>query len=425
MHQDADAFRAGATSPAIPATVTRESVLTTLRLSHPRLLLLAEDEARIRRVFTTDIVARSFRDALLRNGSRLLTQPTPERVLIGPRLLTVSRPVLERVLTLGCSTAWTGTRVADPGPRGAAGGGRLRGLEPAHFLDVAEMSHAFAVGYDWLYDGLSEDDRASAGALVEKGLLPAEDAYAARAWWAGDRSTGTWSVTAASPSAPWPWPARSRTSPAPCCPGPAGAPGRARLLRPGRRLGRRAGLLELRHEVHRLRPGGAAQRPGQRLRPEHACRALRGRPFPRCRAPARPGCSSTSPTPARARATSRRSSGWPDASTTPCSPGAPARPRPADPPPATCCGTTRGAPRKTSPPPLDAHYPAAHRRLPLRLDRQARDLRRLQGRRQRRQPLHLDLGTFVLDALGQRWAGDLGPDDYDLPGYFGPERFTY
>ena len=38
---------------------------------------------------------------------------------------------------------------------------------------------------------------------------------------------------------------------------------------------------------------------------------------------------------------------------------------------------------------------------------------------------HLDLGTFVLDALGQRWAMDLGPDDYDLPGYFGAERWTY
>jgi hypothetical protein len=38
---------------------------------------------------------------------------------------------------------------------------------------------------------------------------------------------------------------------------------------------------------------------------------------------------------------------------------------------------------------------------------------------------HLDLGTFVLDALGQRWAVDLGPDDYDLPGYFGAERWTY
>ena len=38
---------------------------------------------------------------------------------------------------------------------------------------------------------------------------------------------------------------------------------------------------------------------------------------------------------------------------------------------------------------------------------------------------HLDLGTFVLDALGERWALDLGGDDYNLPGYFGKERWTY
>lgn len=30
---------------------------------------------------------------------------------------------------------------------------------------------------------------------------------------------------------------------------------------------------------------------------------------------------------------------------------------------------------------------------------------------------HLDLGSFVLDALGQRWAEDLGWDNYGLPGY--------
>jgi predicted branched-subunit amino acid permease len=34
---------------------------------------------------------------------------------------------------------------------------------------------------------------------------------------------------------------------------------------------------------------------------------------------------------------------------------------------------------------------------------------------------HYDLGSFVLDANGARWAKDLGPDDYNLPGYFTPE----
>src|SRR5215471_5147152 len=38
---------------------------------------------------------------------------------------------------------------------------------------------------------------------------------------------------------------------------------------------------------------------------------------------------------------------------------------------------------------------------------------------------HLDLGTFVLDALGERWASDLGSDDYGLPDYFGKLRWSY
>jgi hypothetical protein len=39
---------------------------------------------------------------------------------------------------------------------------------------------------------------------------------------------------------------------------------------------------------------------------------------------------------------------------------------------------------------------------------------------------HLDLGCFVLETLGERWAVDLGGDDYRLPGYFGStRRWTY
>jgi hypothetical protein len=42
---------------------------------------------------------------------------------------------------------------------------------------------------------------------------------------------------------------------------------------------------------------------------------------------------------------------------------------------------------------------------------------------------HLDLGNFELDALGVRWARDLGADNYNLPGYWdarrGGQRWTY
>jgi hypothetical protein len=38
---------------------------------------------------------------------------------------------------------------------------------------------------------------------------------------------------------------------------------------------------------------------------------------------------------------------------------------------------------------------------------------------------HLDIGSFVLDADGVRWALDLGADNYNLPGFFGSRRWTY
>jgi hypothetical protein len=38
---------------------------------------------------------------------------------------------------------------------------------------------------------------------------------------------------------------------------------------------------------------------------------------------------------------------------------------------------------------------------------------------------NLDLGDFVLEAQGKRWAVELGRDDLALPGYFGTERTSY
>jgi hypothetical protein len=37
----------------------------------------------------------------------------------------------------------------------------------------------------------------------------------------------------------------------------------------------------------------------------------------------------------------------------------------------------------------------------------------------------MDVGSFVYDALGVRWFHDMGADDYNMPGYFGKQRFDY
>ena len=53
---------------------------------------------------------------------------------------------------------------------------RFSDWNPSHFLDVAEMTFALAIGYDWLYDQLGEASRDEIRkAIVEKGVsLPFE-----------------------------------------------------------------------------------------------------------------------------------------------------------------------------------------------------------------------------------------------------------
>lgn len=86
---------------------------------------------------------------------------------------------------------------------------------PDHFLDTAEMTHAFAIGYDWLYDYLTEEQRQLLRrAILELGLHPALETYpwrhtAARRGEATttlggiERITGTSSATQVLPWAPW------------------------------------------------------------------------------------------------------------------------------------------------------------------------------------------------------------------------------
>lgn len=416
-------------SVVAPGGITRETVLMTLRFGHPRLLLLADDEARIRRALATDAPARAFRDALLRNGSRLLTQPTPERVLIGPRLLTVSRTVLDRVMTLALLYRLDGdTRWAQRAKEELRAAAAFSDWNPSHFLDVAEMTHAFAIGYDWLYDALADDDRAVIRrALVEKGLRPAEQQYTSRAFWT--RATHNWNLVCNggiaigalavgdeepalagtllaqalasmplalatyAPDGAWPegpgyWEygtlylvsaLAALTSALGTDFGLSDAPG---LAGTGRYRLNIAGPTALYFNF-----ADAGQRPGSAASLFWLARRYDD---PVLAAAARE---------ADAGRTNARDLLWYD---------------------------PRGTAADVAALPLDARYQAAH----LATFRSAwNDKEALfvgfKGGDNAMNHAHLDLGTFVLDALGERWASDLGPDDYDLPGYFGAERWTY
>ncbi len=143
---------------------------------------------RVRALTRDHPLARKLLDNLTHDGDRLLTAPTVEFKLAGQRLLTQSRRVLERVYTLALLYRLSANEpYLQRAVRELRAAALFPNWNPQHFLDVAEMTHAFAIGYDWLYSALSEIDRDwIRGALVEKGLDAALAAYKEPASWVTD-----------------------------------------------------------------------------------------------------------------------------------------------------------------------------------------------------------------------------------------------
>jgi hypothetical protein len=152
---------------------------------HPRLILPDTGLPLIRGLAHEHPLARKLLDNLQRDADKLQTTPPAEYKLVGPRLLAQSRKVLERVYTLALLWRLNGqAQYLQRAVKELRAAALFPNWNPQHFLDVAEMTHAFAIGYDWLYAGLAQADRDwIRSAIVEKGLDPALLDYKDLAAW--------------------------------------------------------------------------------------------------------------------------------------------------------------------------------------------------------------------------------------------------
>ncbi len=94
------------------------------------------------------------------------------------QMLNASRTALGRITFLAALYRMDGDkRYADRARAEMLAAAGFDDWNPSHFLDVAEMTAAMAIGYDWLFDTLSPDDRATIrDAIIEKGLKPGMEA---------------------------------------------------------------------------------------------------------------------------------------------------------------------------------------------------------------------------------------------------------
>lgn len=152
-----------------------DTVRTNAKLpDHPRLLLLKGEEKALLKSIQADPVWTKAHGAILAECDRMQSLPPVERIQIGRRLLDKSREALRRIFFLSYAYRLTGQKpYLDRAERELLAVSGFSDWNPSHFLDVAEMTMAVAIGYDWLYNDLSETARTQIReAIQKKGIEP-------------------------------------------------------------------------------------------------------------------------------------------------------------------------------------------------------------------------------------------------------------
>lgn len=410
-------------------TAAADDPLASLRQNHPRLMVLDAQIAADKGLIQSDPTAGALFKQLTREADKMIDQPPARHELIGPRLLAQSRSALHVISTTAGMYRLTGDkRYAQRARKEMLDVAAFADWNPSHFLDVAEMTNACGIGYDWIYDQLSPEDRQTIQqAIVQKGLKPALAAYARKEFWT--KSDMNWSQV---------------------CAGGLTV-GALAIADEEPQISRQ--IIDLAHgtiikPMEEFAPdGGWDEGPGYwnyatayNVYYLSAIESALGTDFGLDQMP---GFADTGAFHIQLTGPGRKMFNFADA----------------------------GEGYETAPQmfwlarrfgkPTDAAWERANSAGRMGIFhllwfdpegdlRQTNDLpsatlfKRVnvgvfrsslsdpnawyvafKGGDNGANHSHLDLGSFVLDALGQRWGMDFGPDDYNLPGYFGKQRFTY
>ncbi len=169
-----------------PPEVSLEEVqerLQAVEPVRPRLLATPEQWNRIRASLEDDPLLQEVAEGIIAQAIQMEEAPPITRTIQGRRLLSESRRALKRLTTLATAYQLTGDdRHVERARQEMLAVADFRDWNPSHYLDVAEMTMAMAIGYDWLYDQLDESTRqVIREAIVEKGVaLPFETRH--RGW---------------------------------------------------------------------------------------------------------------------------------------------------------------------------------------------------------------------------------------------------
>jgi len=149
---------------AVPeATVSEIDALFRARSEgqHPRILANQDDFARVRKLLQTDDYMRVWYARIYDYCVSQLTEPVcVYEIPDGVRMLSVSRKASYRITWMAFVYQISGERrFAQRAVEEMLAVCAFPDWHPAHFLDVGQMAYGVGIGYDWLYDFMTEAQR--------------------------------------------------------------------------------------------------------------------------------------------------------------------------------------------------------------------------------------------------------------------------
>lgn len=146
---------------AISEVITNQAVIDFNKISpHPRLLLKKGEEKEIRKLISSNIDFGNIHDHIIKYADKQIAEPTLKYEVVGKRLLAVSREALKKIFYLSYAYRMLGdNKYAERAKEEILNVCDFEDWHPQHYLDVAEIALGVSIGYDWLYDELSAKEK--------------------------------------------------------------------------------------------------------------------------------------------------------------------------------------------------------------------------------------------------------------------------
>ena len=151
-----------------------------MKIGHPRIIMTKYDELALRFIMMEDPLAEKLKSELKKDADNLLNAKDIKYSLDRRNtMLGISREYLKRIVTLSLAyRIFEEDKYSDKAIDQMMHVCSFPNWNPQHFLDVAEMTTALAIGYDWNFYHLKFKERETIrNKIVEYGLNPGLDVY--------------------------------------------------------------------------------------------------------------------------------------------------------------------------------------------------------------------------------------------------------